>query len=234
MDIEGLGEERVAQLLREGLVRDPADLYTLDAGRLSGLERMGALSSANLVAAIEASKERPLSRLLVALGIRHVGPTVARSLARAFGSLDALRRASAEQLAAVDGVGPEIAVAVAEYMADPPSAALLDRLGDHGLTTVEPGAPDAAAGPGPTLAGKSVVVTGTVPGYTREEAEAAIVARGGKSPGTVSSRTFCLVVGEEPGASKTAKAEQLGVPVVAAERFGELLATGELPGAERQ
>jgi DNA ligase (NAD+) len=228
MDIEGLGEERVAQLLREGLVADPADLYTLDAERLQSLERMGAVSSANLVAAIEASKERPLSRLLVALGIRHVGPTVARALATAFGALDALRAAPVEQLAAVDGVGAEIAEAVAEFAADPASAALLDRLIAHGLTTDEPGA-DESAPLTPTLAGKSVVVTGGVPSYTREEAEAAIVARGGKSPGTVSARTFCVVVGEAPGAAKTTKAETLGVPMVPAERFEDLLASGEIP-----
>ena len=245
MDIEGLGEERVHQLLQAALVADPADLYVLEADRLAGLERMGALSSANLVAAIEASKERPLSRLLVALGIRHVGPTGARALAQAFGSMDALRAAPADELAAVEGVGPVIAEAVAEFFANPLNAAVLDRLGALGLTMTEPGAaglgaPPRASGSGTgleggesgvprTLAGKSVVVTGTLEGFTREEAEEAIVARGGKSPGSVSKKTFAVVVGEAPGAAKTEKAAALGVPVVDGARFTELLETGELP-----
>ncbi len=251
MDIEGLGEERVHQLLRAGLVADPADLYVLGADRLAGLERMGAISSANLVAAIEASKERPLSRLLVALGIRHVGPTGARALAQAFGSMDALRAAPASELAAVEGVGPVIAEAVAEFFANPQNAAVLDRLAELGLTTVEPGVrrrgpsdggeagavEGAVSGEGGaeagglprTLAGKSVVVTGTLAGYTREEAEEAVRARGGKSPGSVSKKTFAVVVGEAPGAAKTEKAAALGVPVVDGARFTELLETGELP-----
>ena len=245
MDIEGLGEERVRQLLQAGLVADPADLYVLEADRLAGLERMGAVSSANLVAAIEASKERPLSRLLVALGIRHLGPTGARALAQAFGSMDALRAAPADELAAVEGVGPVIAEAVAEFFANPLNAAVLDRLGALGLTMTEPGAgglgaPPGASGTGAgrqggesgvprTLAGKSVVVTGALEGFTREEAEEAIVARGGKSPGSVSKKTFAVVVGEAPGAAKTEKAAALGVPVVDGARFAELLETGQLP-----
>ena len=233
MDIEGLGEERVHQLVAADLVSDPADLYLLDAERLAGLERMGAVSSANLVGAIDASKSRPLSRLLVALGIRHVGPSGARALAQAFGSLDALRRAPAHELAAVEGVGTVIADSVTEFFANPRNVAVVDRLVALGLRTDEPGAAAPSEGPRaqppPTLAGKSVVVTGTLEGYTREEAEQAIVARGGKSPGTVSKKTFAVVVGDAPGTAKTARAEQLGVPIVDGSRFAQLLDSGEIP-----
>jgi DNA ligase (NAD+) len=241
MDIEGLGEERVVQLVQAGMVLDPADLYLLQAERLSTLERMGAISSKNLVDAIEGSKTRPLSRLLVALGIRHVGPTGARAIARAFGSLGALRHAGAEEIAAVEGVGAVIAESVAEFFSNPQNVTVVDRLVALGLQTEEPGAPVASGGPGgpaeagtgaqvpQTLAGKSVVVTGSIEGYSREEAEAAILARGGKSPGTVSKKTFAVVVGASPGAAKSQKAEELGVPVVDGERFDELLETGQLP-----
>ncbi len=247
MDIEGLGEERVVQLVKAGMVADPADLYLLEPARLSTLERMGEISSKNLVDAIEASKSRPLSRLLVALGIRHVGPTGARALARAFGTLGALRHASVEELAAVDGVGTVIADSLAEFFANEKNSAVVDRLVVLGLQTEEPGvaagaagaaggaagsaAPAGAAGEGhaATLAGKSVVVTGTLEGYTREEAEEAILSRGGKSPGTVSKKTFAVVVGTAPGTAKTQKAEELGVPVVDGDRFAELLETGEIP-----
>jgi DNA ligase (NAD+) len=237
MDIEGLGEQRVFQLIGAGLVADPADLYALTPQPLVGLEGLGELSVANLLGAIEDSKARPLSRLLVALGIRHVGPAGARALARTFGSLEALRAADAEAVAAVEGIGPVIADSVVEFLHHPVNQAVLDRLSAQGLTTVEPGAdmtdttepplPDARTAP--TLAGKSVVVTGTVPGFTREEAEAAILALGGKSPGTVSARTFAVVVGDTPGSAKLNRAEALGIPLVDGERFAELLETGDLP-----
>ena len=237
MDIEGLGDQRVVQLVGAGLLGDPADLYVLTADRFEGLEGYGAVSVGNLLAAIEASKSRPLSRLLVALGIRHLGPTGARALARALGSLQALRAAPAPALAVVEGVGPVIADAVAEFLANPANRGVLDRLTAAGLTMTEPGAPgprDEGTGPagaaGPrTLTGKSVVVTGTLEGYTREAAEEAIVARGGRSPGTVSARTLAVVVGDSPGAAKLTKAEALGVPVVDGGRFDELLGTGEVP-----
>jgi len=250
MDIEGLGERRVVQLVAEGLIADPADLYGLTADRFVGLEGFAELSTANLLAAIERSKSRPLSRLLVALGIRHVGPTGARALARAFGSLQGMREADAGSLAAVEGIGGVIADSVVEFLHNPANETVLDRLLASGLETTEPGAPapsvagpaaeadQAGAGPASspaagalseTLAGKSVVVTGTVAGYTREEAEEAIIARGGKSPGSVSKKTFALVVGESPGAAKAAKAEELGIPVVPGDRFAELLETGALP-----
>jgi len=235
MDIEGLGDQRVVQLVAAGLLSDPADLYRLVVEPLVGLEGLGAISAANLLAAIEASKARPLSRLLVALGIRHVGPTVARALARAFGSLEALAAAPPEALAAVDGVGAVIADSVAEFLVHPGNADVLARLREAGVSTTEPGArsagaPDAAPAVAQTLSGRSVVVTGTLEGWSREEATEAIVARGGKSPGTVAKTTFAVVVGESPGNAKLSKAEQLGVPIVGGEHFAALLERGELPG----
>jgi len=237
LDIEGLGEERVVQLVAAGLVNDPADLYQLGVEQLTELERFGEISARNLVGAIGASRRQPLSRLLVALGIRHLGPTGARAIARAFGSLDAILASSEAELAAVDGVGGVIAASVAEFLAQPTNEGVVGRLREAGVNTEEPGAAGPASGgdgaaamPAETLAGKAVVVTGAVPGYTREGAEDAIVARGGTSPGSVSKKTFALVVGDAPGASKLKKAEELGTPVLDAVSFETLLETGELQG----
>src|SRR5580704_16385891 len=234
MDIEGLGEERVFQLVGAGLINDPPDLYGLTVEQLVQLERFAQISASNLVAAIEASKAQPLSRLLVALGIRHLGPTGARALARAFGNLEAIEAAGGEALAAVDGVGGVIAASVAEFLEQ--NRQVLERLRAAGVNTEEPGAAGTTGGgtgaadaPEQTLEGKTVVVTGAVPGYTREGAEEAIMARGGKSPGSVSKKTFVLVVGDAPGASKTKKAEELGVPTIDASGFDALLETGALP-----
>ncbi len=240
MDIEGLGEERVYQLVQAGLINDPPDLYGLTVEQLVQLERFGTISATNLVGAIEASKVQPLSRLLVALGIRHLGPTGARALARAFGTLEAVIGASEADLAEVEGVGGVIAASVAEFLGQ--NEAVLTRLRGAGVNTEEAGggATGAAAGTDggagaaadleQTLAGRTVVVTGSVPGYTREEAEEAILARGGKSPGSVSKKTFVVVVGESPGAAKTKKAEELGIPTVDASAFESLLQTGEFGG----
>ncbi len=226
MDIEGLGERTVLQLTERGLLADPADIYTLTMEDLLTLEGFAEVSAGNLLRAIDASRHRPLARLLVALGIRHLGPAAAESLARTFGSLDRIMAASETELAAVDGIGPVIAASVAGWFADPRQRAVVEKLRGAGVAfdVVErPALPQ-------TLAGKAVVVTGTVPGYSREEAEAAIKARGGTSPGSVSRRTFAVVVGENPGSAKVARAAELGVPVVPAASFEQLLAEGELPG----
>jgi DNA ligase (NAD+) len=236
LDIEGLGEERVLQLVTAGLVDDPADLYGLRVEQLVALERFAAISAGNLVTAIATSRTRPLSRLLVALGIRHLGPTGARAVARAFGSLDAVRAASVEELAAVEGVGPVIAASVGEFLAQGTNQGVLGRLREAGVAMEEPGAAASGSGaagpvqqPVQTLSGKAVVVTGTVPGYTREGAEEAIMARGGTSPGSVSKKTFVLVVGEAPGAAKLKKADQLGIRALDAAGFETLLETGQPP-----
>jgi len=243
MDIEGLGEERVIQFVQAGLIADPADLYDLTVPQLAALERFAALSAANLVEGIAASTAQPLSRLLVGLGIRHLGPTGARAVTRGLGTLDAIMAATEEELAAVDGIGAVIAASIAEFLAMPTNQAVLARLRAAGVTTEEPGAGGGAGaggrgaggaagseGPAQTLDGLTVVVTGSVPGYTREEAEEAILARGGKSPGSVSKKTFALVLGDAPGASKLKKAEELGIPIVPADAFDSLLESGALPG----
>lgn len=223
MDIEGLGDQRVAQLLAEGLISDVADLFSLTAESVAALEGMGELSANSLVANIEKAKGQPLSKVLVGLGIRHVGPVAARELAKAFGNYGALAEAHLEVLESLPGVGPVIAESVFEYTRDPESQARMAKMSVAGVALVEP---DTSLGVEQTLTGKAVVVTGSVEGYTRDEAEAAIVSRGGTSPGSVSKKTFCVVIGEAPGASKVTKAEELGIPTVPASQFEALLATG--------
>ena len=164
-------------------------------------------------------------------------------MARGLGTLDAIMSATEAELAAVDGIGAVIAASIAEFLAMPTNQAVLERLRAAGVTTEEPGGRSAAGaggggagddagteGPAQTLDGLTVVVTGSVPGYTREEAEEAILARGGKSPGSVSKKTFALVLGDAPGASKLKKAEELGIPIVPADAFDSLLESGALPG----
>ena len=247
MDIEGLGEERVLQLVQAGLIADAADLYALTVPQLVELERFATLSAANLVAGIAASTTQPLSRLLVGLGIRHLGPTGARAVARGLGTLETIMAATETELAAVEGIGSVIAASIAEFLALPTNQAVIERLVAAGVSTGEPGARGGAGGDAggtgsgtgagtgaaaapQTLDGLTVVVTGSVPGYSREEAEEAIMVRGGKSPGSVSKKTFALVVGDAPGASKLKKAEELGIPMVPADAFASLLESGALPG----
>jgi len=233
MDIEGLGEQRVQLLVDRGLLVDVADLYSFTPQAFAGLEGFAEVSTANLLTAIDESRQRPLSRVLIGLGIRHLGQVGSTALARACRDLDGILSADEATLAQVDGVGPVIAASVVAWFGSPVNRAVVERLRAAGLHLSEPGG--AAAGADPTLEqtleGRSVVVTGTLEGYTREEAEAAVMARGGKSPGTVSRKTFAVVAGRAPGASKVAKAEQLGVPVVPGESFDDLLATGVVAGA---
>jgi len=225
MDIEGLGEKRVQELIQLGLVgRDPGDLYAIDWDRLRGVDGWGEVSIRNLQAGIEASKGRPLANLLTGLNIRHLGGTMAATLAAATGHLDRIVGASEEELAAIEGVGPTIARSVRAFFDDPAAAPLVDKLRAAGVNLEGP----VAATLPQVLAGKTVVVTGTLDRWSREEAEAAVKARGGKSPGSVSKRSLALVAGREPGASKVAKAEELGVPVVDEGAFARLLDTGEL------
>jgi DNA ligase (NAD+) len=226
LDIEGLGEQRVSQLLEAGLIRDVADLFALRVDELAELEGMGELSGTALVRAIEGAKSMPLSRVLVALGIRHVGPVAARELAARFRTYDELAAATLEEIEEVEGIGPVIAASVVEYVRDDDSIERMRRLAAFGMSLREP---DVSAGVAPTLAGRAVVVTGTVSGFSRDEAEAAIVERGGTSPGSVSKKTYCVVVGDSPGASKITRAQELGIPMVPAENFSKLLETGELP-----
>ncbi len=223
LDIEGLGEQRVAQLLSAGLVNDVADLFSLRVEDLSSLEGLGELSATSLISAISNAKEMPLSRLLVALGVRHVGPVAARELAHAFRSFDNIVVASLSELEAVNGVGPVIAASVLRYCREDENVARLERFRESGLSLFEP---DVGARVAATLLGRAVVVTGAVEGYSRDGAEAAICARAGTSPGSVSSKTFCVVIGEAPGASKLSKARALAIPMVPSGEFEVLLETG--------
>ncbi len=224
MDIEGLGEKRVQELIQLGLVADPADLYSIDWERLAGVEGWGEVSIRNLRAGIEASRERPLANLLTGLNIRHLGGTMAATLAAATGHLDRIIAAPEAELAAIEGVGPTIARSVRAFFDDPRVGPVIEKLKQANVNLEGPMTPALPQ----VLAGKAVVVTGTLDGWSREEAEAAIKARGGKSPGSVSKKSLALVAGREPGASKVTKAEELGVPVIDEPTFARLLETGDL------
>jgi DNA ligase (NAD+) len=231
LDIEGLGEQTVDLLLEEGLVADLADVFRLHERRdaLLGLEKWGEKRVDNLLAGIEAGRTRPLDRILVALNIRHLGPTYAKTLVRALPSLAAIRSATPEELESIDGIGPVIASAVHAWFATPRNAQLVDDLVALGITTeADDGSAAGAGAEAELLAGWIVVVTGTLEGFTRDEAKEALEARGAKVTGSVSSRTSAVVVGENPG-SKLAKAEEVGVPVLDEEGFRSLLERGELP-----
>ena len=225
MDIEGLGERTVFQLSDAGLVSDPADIYVLTSEQLLTLEGFAQISADKLVASIAATKERPLPRLLTALGIKHLGPSAAEALSKAFGTLDAIMNASEADLATTEGVGGVIAASICRWFAEPVNRAMVEKLRSTG---VEFGRVEVSRLP-QILAGKAIVVTGTLPGFTRDEAEAAIKDRGGKSPGSVSAKTFAVVVGEDPGASKLTKAQDLSVPILDVDGFLHLLETGDLP-----
>ena len=225
MDIEGLGERTVGLFVDEGLLRDPGDIYTLDFERVRQLEGFGEISVRKLQDAIEASKSRPLGNLLVGLSIPHLGFTSSIVLARALGHLDRIMAVTAEEIAQVEGIGPTIAQSVCEFFATEQNRAVIEKLRAAGVNFDGPAAPTEPQ----TLTGMSVVVTGTLEGFSREGAEEAIVRRGGKSPGSVSKKTTAVVVGESPGAAKLTKAQELGVPVLDEAAFVRLLETGELP-----
>lgn len=226
MDIEGFGERTARLFMDLGLLSDIADVYSLDFDRIRSIEGFGEISANNLEAAIEASKQRPLENLLVGLNIRHLGDTGSEVLGRAFGTLDAILAADVEDLAAVDGIGPTIAGSLHAWFADPAHRQLIERLRAAGLNFEASNAGERLP---QTLDGKSVVVTGGLEGFSRDEVEAAIKDRGGKAPGSVSKRTTAVVAGDAPGASKLNKATELGIPVIDEEAFGHLLETGELP-----
>jgi DNA ligase (NAD+) len=225
MDIEGLGERTVFALSDAGLVTDVGDLFSLTVEQLLTLEGFAELSAQNLVASIQASRTKPLPKLLTALGIKHLGPAAADSLSSHFGTLDAIASASTEELSSVDGVGTVIAASIASWFSISENQNIIQKLRD---ASVEFGRVEVSTLPH-TLSGKAVVVTGTLANYSREGAENAIKARGGKSPGSVSAKTFAVVLGDSPGASKVTKAEQLNIPVLDEAGFEVLLETGELP-----
>jgi DNA ligase (NAD+) len=219
LDIEGLGEKRVDLLIDDGLVEDPADLYDLTAEQLVPVERMGEKSAAKLVAAIARSKEAPLERLLVALGVRHVGTSVARLLAEEFRSLPALADADADALQRVPGIGPEIASSVAAFFGSREGRGLVRRLRDRGVEGRPPARrPRAERGP---FVGKSFVLTGGL-SIPRDEAARLIVDAGGKVVSSVSKKTDAVITGDDPG-SKLERARALGVAVWDEKRFRKAL-----------
>jgi DNA ligase (NAD+) len=241
MDIEGLGEKLVDQLIDRDIVSTPADLYSLHAGQLAGLERMAEKSANNVIEAIDHSRDTTLARFIHALGIYHVGEEVSRMLARHFGSLDALLSADWDALIAekeqlqkenakrrakgremeeplLSGVGPEIMRSVANFLGQPHNREVITQFIERG---VKPVADLAAAGGG--LSGKTFVLTGTLPGMSREEAKAKIEAAGGKVTGSVSGKTDFVVAGSEAG-SKLEKAQSLGVRVIDEKQLIDLLA----------
>lgn len=220
MNIEGLGEERVDQLVSEGLVRTFADVYRLTVDQLAALERMGPKSAANLAAEVEKSKTADVWRVLHGLGIRHVGEGAARALARAFGSIAALRAATVEQIQSVDEIGPVVARSVRAFLDEAPNAAMIDDMAAQGVVMVDAHA-DAGAAPR-SWAGWTFVLTGTLAARTREDATAEIERRGGKVTGSVSRNTRYVVAGAEAG-SKLEKAQALGIPVLDEAQFEALI-----------
>lgn len=225
MDIAGVGEKQVQLFVERGWVQDVADLYTLTPEHFSGIEGYGSKRIANLLNAIEESKNRPLHRLIVGLGIRYVGEVVAQMLADHFGSLDALAAASADEIDDLEGIGPAIAASVAEYFSRPESKALIQKLKRVGVRTAATG--PVVAPKGDTLAGKTFVITGTLPSMSREEASALIVAHGGKVSGSVSRKTDYLVIGNDPGGTKFTRAQELGIPMIDEAGLLALLGTAE-------
>lgn len=217
MDIEGLGPTLVAQLIERDLVRDPADLFELTLEDLAGLDRMGEQSGRNVLAQIDASRSKPLHRLLCGLGIRGTGSSLCKRIAKAFETMEAIQAASAEELAQVDLVGPIKAELIREELDS--LSDLIARLVQAGCTTVEPASETNTQGP---LAGKKVCVTGSVPGLTRDGAKEAVERLGGISVSSVSAKCDLLVAGDKAG-SKLRKAQELGVEVMDAEGFLALL-----------
>ena len=217
MDMDGLGPQIVEALIHAELVKDPADLYTLRAEQIAVLERMGDKSAQNLIAAIEKSKSAGLERLLYALGIRNIGVVAAAALAARYGTLEAVMDATAEELCTIPDFGEITALCVVNYFSHEPNRALCRRLMEAGLVTVSTAAPT-----GDRYAGKTFVLTGTLPTLTRDEAAALIKAQGGKVSGSVSKKTDFVVAGEAAG-SKLTKANELGVTVIDEETLLKML-----------
>ncbi len=220
MDIEGIGDVMAQQLTELGVVRDIADVYALDEKKLSKVPRTGEKTISNLLRNVESSKSRGLARLLTGLGIRFVGTQTAQILADDFGSIDAIAAASVEELQQSEGIGPEVASSVHLFFAQSANRAMIERLREAGVAMTAPKRARAADG---KLAGKTFVLTGTLPTLTRDQASELIVHAGGKVTGSVSKKTDYVVAGSEAG-SKLAKAEQLGVAIIDEDGLRKLLA----------
>lgn len=220
MDIEGLGEETVELLWSNGLIHNIADLYSLKHQQLASLERLGDKSASNILASLAGSLSAPWNRKLFALGIRHVGETVAKTLARAFPDIDRLISATEEELLALPDIGPRISASVREYFSDADNIEIIRRLKEAGMTFA--GTMEAGQDTGP-LTGKTVVVSGTFSGFTREGIRAAIEAAGGRAAGSVSGNTSFIVAGSDMGPAKRARAVSLGIPILTEEEFVKMI-----------
>ena len=220
MDIDGLGEERAGMFLKEGLIANVADIYELTVEGLVGLEGFGEISAQKLLDAIEASKQQPFHRVLSALGIAGIGGVNARKLTAHFRTIDALLEAAPEAIAETEGIGPILAEQLASTLAEERTRAIIERLRAHGLQFEETGPAPGTEGP---LAGRTLVITGTLPGMSREEATERIEAAGGKVTNSVSKRTDYLVAGADPGGSKWNKAQEIGTEVIDEPALLELL-----------
>jgi DNA ligase (NAD+) len=210
MDIDGLGEENVRRFLSEGLIKDAADLYALTTDELSQLEGFGEISANNLVQSLDASKEQPFERVLYGLGIPGVGYVNARNLARSLRSMDELMRADEARLVEVEGIGPIMARTIEETLAEDRTRELIQRFRDYDLKMEEEGPAAPVEGP---LVGKTLVLTGTLPNLTREDATQRVEAAGGKVTGSVSKKTDYVVAGADPG-TKLTKAQELGTEIL--------------------
>jgi DNA ligase (NAD+) len=219
LDIEGMGDKLVEQLVDNAIVKTPADLYKLGILALANLERMAEKSASNLLASIERSKHTTLPRFIFALGIRNVGEATAKDLVKHFGTLDALMAADSDRLLQVPDVGPVVAASIARFFAEPHNREVVEQLRAGGLHWEEGAPSEAASLP---LAGKTFVLTGTLPTLSRDQAKEMIEAQGGKVAGSVSKKTHYVVAGAEAG-SKLDKAQELGIAILDETQFLSLL-----------
>ena len=221
MNIDGLGPETVDLFYQQGLIRDVSDLFRLRVDDIKGLDRMGLKTAENIVSGIAASRAVPFERVLFALGIRFVGETVAKKLARAFGSIDALRRADMQALTAIDDVGERIAQSITAYFANPQNRALVERLEQEGLQFSR--TEEDMAGQTDRLAGQTIVISGVFARHSRDEYKALIEKHGGKNTGSISAKTSFILAGDNMGPAKLEKARKLGVRIVTEDDFLQMI-----------
>lgn len=220
MNIDGLGEETVDLLFNKNLIKNISDLYDLRLEQLVPLERLGEKSAANILKSIRKSIDTPYSRVLFALGIRHVGETVAKTIAARFRTIDELINADVEQLTGVNEIGPKIAASIVAYFSDADNIEMIKRLKATGLKFINEGEPGPA---GSSLNGKVIVISGTFLEHSRDEYKELIERNGGKNSASVSGNTSLILAGENMGQSKKMKADELGIPMISESDFLELI-----------
>ena len=227
MNIDGIGEETVDQLISMGLVKDVADLYELNYPVLTSLDRFAEKSAQRILAGLEASKSVPFERVVFALSIPFVGEIVARRLARSLRDIDTLMSADRESLVTIDDIGEKIAESVVDFFAEPSNRELVERLRSHGLTMSMPEQEQQAAGD--SLAGKTIVISGTFSHHSRDEYKALIESHGGKNSGSISKKTDFILAGENMGPAKLEKAAKLGVRIVNEDEFLQMIGESATP-----